>query len=987
MLGYKDGCNAMTMKLKVLISYAHQDRTFAETLINHLSALEQQELLTIWEDTRLETLAEPVTQLTQQVAQCHTAILLVSRYFLGSRFISDPQLLELWRIARNQQCRVVPVILSTCNWSVLDFCKDQALPKGFVPLERALYPSRSWSVVARKIEDWCNLANTDTPLETERLQMRLSALPASLTPLVGRQHYLSALDKAFNGSDTDVFAIYAGGGVGKTALINAWLKRMAPYYGGAQRVFGWSFYNQDGGCRQSSSAVFFEQALQFFGHQGPLPRTEEGRARRLAELMQDRPCILVLDGLEPLQRRPYARYGQLLDTGLKTLLQEIQKRRLGKQRLLVLSSRKAIPELNGSKNYRHIDLENLSTGESASLLKILGVKGTPWQLIPIARAYSGHALALLLLGNLFVDAYAGETSTQIDLPALAAEETDGGHALRIVQFYDQVSWAEYAPERVFLQLLSLLDRPMTGAEKNVLLAEAELAWPLRGLSELDWYQVHNHMSKLGLLVERKAGSQVQYDTHPLVRQYFNNQLRNQQNTLWQQAHFVLFEYFQRLPAQQLPNTLHSLEPLYRAVHHGCLAGEYRQALSLYRERILRGDDYYSTRQLGSYSLDLALVADFFEDNWQAPVQSDLDIEDQSWLLAQASFYLLSLGRLEETLVPQQMALHIREDMADWKNATNLTLNHIDLLLALGRLQEAEQLAEQALSWATRSDSVFVQMQSQAKYARALFLLGQLEAARVAFDAAEKLQAQDQPEHPLLYSLNGAEHNALLLELANDENQLKHILARIDYALDISEAELGLLSVAFDHLMRGQAYARLSHWQDSQRELDAAIAGIRKANVVVFIPEFLLARAELCRQQGNLEQARQDLEEVQMLVQRCGMRRYEADTCILEAHLLLDERREQINRINLHTAPKIQVSYGDYSFFRAEQVYAQAVALIRDMGYGLRQVELSLLAARLAYYTQYPEDAAAHLEVARERLSEHKQWRLLAYWEEVQQEIS
>jgi hypothetical protein len=977
----------MITKLNVLICYAQQDRAFAETLMNHLVSLEQQNLLTFLEDSKLETLNDPLSYLRQELTRSHTVLLLVSRYFLDSPWLNQPEFAPLWREAQRQQCRVVPVILSACNWSALDFCKDQALPKGFVPLERALYPSRAWAVIARKIEEWCHLANSDLPLESERLQMRLSALPVSQTPLVGRQHYLSALDKAFNGADTDVVGIYAGSGVGKTALINAWLKRMAPYYGGAQRVFGWSFYNQEGGYRQSSSLIFFEQALPFFGHQGPLPKTEESRARRLIELMQDRPSLLILDGLEPLQRRPYSRYGELLDMGIKTLLQEIQKKRLGKQRLLILSSRQTLPELNGSKNYRKIELENLSTGESASLLKILGVKGSPWQLIPIARAYSGHALALLLFGNLCVDAYAGEAHTHLELPVFSAQEDDGAYALQIIRFYDQQHWPQHAPERLFLQLLSLLDRPMTGMEKNVLLAEAELAWSLRGLTELDWYQVHHHLGKLGLFSERRSGAQVHYDTHSLVRHYFSQQLQANQATLWQQAHFVLFEYFQRLPRDVQPDSLLALEPLYRAVHHACLAGEFRQGLNLYRDRILRGDDYYSTRQLGSYSLDLSLIADFFEDNWQQPTQSDLSIEDQSWLLAQASFYLLSLGRLQEALLPQKMALQIREEMQDWKNATNLILNHVDLLLSLGQLEDALKQIQQGLIWAERSGHLFIQMQSYAKYGRVLFLLGRLEESRQAFITAEEIQTKDQPEHPQLYSLSGTAYATLLLELAKDETQRLTLLKRVDNALDLSQAELGLMSVAFDHLMRGRIYAQLQRWQDSQRELDTAVAGMRKANLVIFTPECLLTRAELCRQQGNLDQARQDLEEAQLLIQRCGMRRDEAEACLIEGHLLLDERCEQINRINSHTAPRLHVSYGDYSFFRAEQVYMQAARLIRELPYPLKQAELSLLAARLAYYTQYPEDAYSHLDVAKEHIFKHQQWRLLPRWEQVREEVA
>jgi DNA-binding transcriptional ArsR family regulator len=43
----------MTAPLKVFFSYAHADEAHRETLANHLSALENEGLITIWHDRKM----------------------------------------------------------------------------------------------------------------------------------------------------------------------------------------------------------------------------------------------------------------------------------------------------------------------------------------------------------------------------------------------------------------------------------------------------------------------------------------------------------------------------------------------------------------------------------------------------------------------------------------------------------------------------------------------------------------------------------------------------------------------------------------------------------------------------------------------------------------------------------------------------------------------------------------------------------------------
>jgi len=268
-------------------------------------------------------------------------------------------------------------------------------------------------------------------------------------------------------------------------------------------------------------------------------------------------------------------------------------------------------------------------------------------------------LALVLLGNLLVEYFDGDVNQHERLQILEDNEdiVVGHHAERVMQFYEQ-QWGVDAPEQRFLNLLGLFDRPMETGALQALLERAEVAVPLAGLAKIKWKKILARLRKTGLLLETKEQS---YDTHPLIRNYFGEQFKKQNLSAWKQAHLVLFEYFQSVPDKKLPDTLQELEPLYQAVKHGCLAGEYFKALSdVYRDRILRGDEGYSTFKLGAYAQDLTAIAGFFPEGWEQPVSSGLSEEKQGWLLAEASFCLMSLGRLAEAVEPRREHLKFTE---------------------------------------------------------------------------------------------------------------------------------------------------------------------------------------------------------------------------------------------------------------------------------------------------------------------------------------
>ena len=135
-------------------------------------------------------------------------------------------------------------------------------------------------------------------------KISLARLPVTGSNVFGREEDIAFLDRAWANKDANVVTIVAWAGVGKSTLINHWLRRMAAErYRSAQLVFGWSFYRQGSSGETSSADEFLDAALNWFGDPGKRVGTAWEKGERLAKLVAHRRTLLVLDGMEPLQNR------------------------------------------------------------------------------------------------------------------------------------------------------------------------------------------------------------------------------------------------------------------------------------------------------------------------------------------------------------------------------------------------------------------------------------------------------------------------------------------------------------------------------------------------------------------------------------------------------------------------------------------------------------------------------------------------------------
>ena len=302
------------------------------------------------------------------------------------------------------------------------------------------------------------LGSRKSPARLAPKKISLARLPITGSDVFGREEDLALLDDAWANHHINAVTIVAWGGIGKSTLVNHWLRRMAAeHYRSAELVFGWSFYRQ-GTSRESSSAdEFLDAALAWFGDPDPRVGTAWEKGERMAKLVARRRTLLILDGLEPLQNPPGPQEGRLREPSLQALLRELAAFNKG---LCVITTRLPVADLADHERTSALrrDLEQLSSDAGAKLLRALGVKGDETELQTASGEFSGHCLALTLLGSYLSDAYNGDIRCRKEVSErLSHDVRQGAQARKVMESYQ--TWFGEGPELSILRLLGLFDRP------------------------------------------------------------------------------------------------------------------------------------------------------------------------------------------------------------------------------------------------------------------------------------------------------------------------------------------------------------------------------------------------------------------------------------------------------------------------------------------------------------------------------------------------
>jgi len=734
------------------------------------------------------------------------------------------------------------------------------------------------------------------PKQTDTaVKIQIDRLPTVAGEFFGRKDELKLLDEAWGGVTCDppgtrVIQFIASGGTGKTKLLRHWLNRNQQEIG---NHIVWSFYSQGSSeDKQVSASPFFTEAFKVLQAGRTTFSSEEEKGGYLAELLHQQHCLLVLDGLEPLQYAGKGMEGRLKDKAIACLLQKLAAYYSS---LCIITTRLEVHDISDRPHVQNCLLDNLNPRDGVRLLRSLGVHGSDQEMEKAVREYSCHALALHLLGNALTTYLDRDIHKRDTIGELLDDyDSTARHTFKIMQAYQQ--WLQNTPELQLLYLLGLFDHPIEIQLLEVLW-RAQIPYLTSNIPLKAWKVAIRDLKEKHRMLSAHEGQPEVLDCHPLIREYFGKQLQKHQPEAWQQAHEKLYHYYKALPEKKLPDTLEEMQPLFSAVTHGCKAGLHMQTLlEVLWPRIRRKKQAYVIKTLGAYSDYLAALSHFFEKLWSASVNGLSEVwkvEILNW----AGFSLRALGRLPEADAPMQGNVKLAVRLQNWLEAALGSNNFCELKLVTGDIKASIESGRLGLTYVDRTNDYFQRTINRATLGNALHQAMVIDDAIRLFEEAELIQQKHEPEYPHLYSLYGFRYCDLLLDL----NRNSEVLERFEEFRKWRQPSDHLLRIASEHLVGGRVYLQMNNWQEAIYWLDIAVSDLRSAGHIWMLPFGLISRASCFRHMRSFSAAKLDLEEVFEIFARSKMRLHLSDYHLESARLWLAEEMVDKARKSIQAA--------------------------------------------------------------------------------------
>jgi tetratricopeptide (TPR) repeat protein len=897
----------MSTKPVIFISYAHADEPekpaegevqWLTLLRRHLQPAVKDGIFALWVDRQMMGGAAWDPEIEQKLRACDIFILLVSPCSMASHYIVDKEIAIIReRQTKGEHVHFYPLLLTPTPDAGLNKVKDKNLrPRDAKPLSSFSHNDRLQQMtdaaneiarIAQEIVDWKGAAESST-LSARPAYVHMTGLPeTAYERLVGREKELQRLDDAWADRQTNILSLIAGGGSGKSSLVNEWLKNLrADDYRGAEMALGWSFYSQGSKERATSAEPFLDWALEKLGVS--VETTSAGaKGDAIAEAIGKRRVLLVLDGVEPLQHGPGGRQGELKDLGLRSLLRHLATMPpTTTHGLVLLTSRLAVRDIARFKDGAApiLDVEKLSDEAGAALLRDNGVWGTDSELKATTKAFDGHPLALGLLASFLTETQFGDVRRRDHISAYLAdrESPQHDHAWRVMESYDTEWLADRPVERAIMSVGGLFDRPASGDCLRALRAEPAIEGLTEAIVNLDeesWRRAIARLRAARLLSPQDPSAPDAIDAHPLVREWFGARLERTHPSAWRAAHGRLYDHLRDTTREGDRPGIADLAPLYQAIAHGCRAGRYQEALRevyqnrIYRWRADRVLEFYSTRTLGTFGSNLAAISWFFDRPYETPV-TPLTAADRSWVLGDAAFCLSAQGRLAEAIQGHREGLRLYQVAENWGHAARVAGNLVQAQLLVGEVAAALTTAQQAIIHADQRGGEGQMSIKRAAYAAALHVAGRRAEAEQQFVDAEQRR---RPQYPLLHSLQGYWYCDLLISKGD------YVAARdrATKTITIARQNKWILPIGLDTLTVGRAHLGLAlaasadapstdYWRDAARtalaKLGEAVEGLQAYGDLAYIARGLLARAALCRGLGDWDGVARDLNEAEEIAE-------------------------------------------------------------------------------------------------------------------------
>lgn len=139
--------------LNIFFSYSHKDKKLLERLETHLALLKHEERINSWTDRDIEGGEEYNTEIFDRLNEADIILLLVSAAFMNSNYCYNREMKRAMERHEVGEARVIPIILSVCDWQTAPFHKLAALPPDGKPITTFTDRDTAFYTVAKGIRN------------------------------------------------------------------------------------------------------------------------------------------------------------------------------------------------------------------------------------------------------------------------------------------------------------------------------------------------------------------------------------------------------------------------------------------------------------------------------------------------------------------------------------------------------------------------------------------------------------------------------------------------------------------------------------------------------------------------------------------------------------------------------------------------------------------------------------------------------------------
>lgn len=162
------------MAITILLCYAHQEEQMARQLKDHLSLLEHNGLIAIWDYGNISPGTEWEKEIDKHLSEAQIILLLISSSFLASKYCFRREMQEAIRRHECKEARVIPIILRDVHWQEPPLDKLQALPDHAAPITSWKPRDKGFKNVVdgiRKVIGQWNAHSLSEPIAERRVLM------------------------------------------------------------------------------------------------------------------------------------------------------------------------------------------------------------------------------------------------------------------------------------------------------------------------------------------------------------------------------------------------------------------------------------------------------------------------------------------------------------------------------------------------------------------------------------------------------------------------------------------------------------------------------------------------------------------------------------------------------------------------------------------------------------------------------------------------